>query len=184
MKDLSSKLLVNSALAKAPQPMSGLDILLDDPSLLESLKSNGGFASWVLKPDDPTFHGFGRIRLTGVRIFAEFGEGVKATDDKIEVRLSTSGVYIDKRPPAGETRQFVSEPWAKSFVYKWRGRDIEIDDSIAERYKDDFFNPTPFTTWTLHIGFRDGSPMDFSAATGLNVQFFGEVTDINEPPRA
>jgi hypothetical protein len=78
-------------------------------------------------------------------------------------------------------KQFVSQPTRRTFVYNpnWTGegdRGIVVDGDIARRYKDDFFNPTPFTTFTIRVVGRNGGTVDLSGVTGLKVYFSGEVT--------
>lgn len=175
VKTISGKLLTHSSLVQPPQTMNEVVFTLDDPALLQVLRASGGFVTWALAADAPAFHGFGRVRFTRVQVFAE---GVTTPND-LEVQIVTSGVYTDKKPHGG-TRRFVGEPVQVRFVYSGGDKTIKFDGDIARRYEDDFFNPTPFTTWTLRILCRHGGALDLAAITSLKIQFYGEATSIRE----
>jgi len=173
--DISTKVLARERLSPAPQTMLERIFELTAPEILTDLKSNGS-TSWTLATSDSAFRGFGRVRVDRVRVLAD---GIKPGAE-VEIRIRTSGVYEDKIPK-GNVRMFVSEPLSKTFVYRgdWKGGDvgIQIDGDVARRYQDDFFSPTPFTTWTLSINGRGGSKIDLSALTGLKFYFRGEITE-------
>lgn len=181
---VSSRLLTYDALDRPPQTMNDIHLTVD-PSTLSSLEANKGIVTWILSPDHPVFAGLGRVRFTRVRVFAE---GLQF-DGPIEVQIATSGVYVDKLLRLGATRQFVSQPMRINFVYDGQtlsgtgsnlNAHINVDGDIAQRYRNDFFNPTPFTTWTFRIKAQgdDETPLDFKSVTSLNVRFFGEATAI------
>ena len=100
----------------------------------------------------------------------------------IEVQILTAGLYADK-VPSGGTKQFVSQPTLRRFVYNpsWtgHGEGIVFDGDIAERYKYDFFNPTPFTTFTIRVRGRNDGTVDLSGVTGVKLYFSGEVTAVH-----
>lgn len=173
---VSSGLLTDDALARPPQSMPDVHFCLSDPALLSSMQTAGGLVTWHLSPDDTAFHDYGRIRITSVQVFAE---GL-TSDGPIEVQIATSGVYMDKMPTGGTTREFVSQPMRLNFLYETapgaRGRNVLVKADISPRYAGDFFNPTPFTTWTFRIKRQDGKALDLSAVTGLTIHFLGQVT--------
>ena len=182
VRAIAGKQLVSEALERAPQ--TGKDVFLTvDAAVLSGLKENQGFVSWVLEPDHTAFDDFGRIRFTGVRVFAE---GLKY-DGLVEVQVATSGVYTDKPTKGGKLRHFVGEPLRVNFVYdgktvagsgsEFSGR-VQVDGDIAPRYANDFFNPTPFTTWTLRIKAQghDEPPLDYDSIKNLDVHLLCEMT--------
>lgn len=149
---------------------------LDDADILTQLRENG-FATWQLDPEAVEFRNFGRIRFNRVRIYAQ---GL-ASKDNIEVKIATSGSYLDKVPgQKGMTRKFISMATRRNFVYNDydgnEAKDISFDGDIAPRYENDFFQPTPFTFWTVKIGRQDGKAIDLSKITALTIEFSGEAT--------
>ncbi len=54
-------------------------------------------------------------------------------------------------------------------------RDISFDGDIDPRYSSDFFNPTPFTTWTFSFNNKD---IDLKKIKGLKVLFSGNALSI------
>jgi hypothetical protein len=173
--DIASKQLRREALDPPPQTMREVVYTVNSPSVMEELRSNG-CASWTLDTANRSFDGLARIRIDRVRVLVE---GARS-NEPIEVQIQTAGLYADKVPTGG-TNQFVSQPTLRRFVYNpsWTGdgnRGIVIDGDIARRYKDDFFNPTPFTTFTIRVVGRNDGKVDLSAVTGLKVYFSGEVT--------
>lgn len=166
---ISGKKLKLEALGQPPQSMKRT-IYLDSLELLNQVRSNG-FVTWEISPETVAFRGFGRVRLKCVRVYAD---GLKSSDD-IRIQMVTSGVYIDK-VSGGGTRRFVSKNTRRDFVYNGATQEIGFDGDIAPRYVDDFFSPTPFTIWTLKIGYQDGRAIDLSSITRLRMEFQGEAT--------
>ncbi|MFC4161279.1 hypothetical protein [Chitinimonas lacunae] len=169
---LSSRLLLAQTLSKPPQTMDEVEIVLDDAALLASLQERGE-VSWTLPSDHPAFHGFGRVRLQRVRAFLE---GV-VKPGEIAVQIRTAGHYRDRRLD-GTLREFVGEPLSKQFVYQADTRRIRFDGDIARRYENDYFTPTPFTTWTLRFVRQDGQALDLTQVKQLIVKFYGEASSL------
>lgn len=176
--DIVGKQLRREALDPAPQTMQEIVCAVNSQSVIDGLRSIGS-ATWTLSTADLAFKGFGRVRIERIRVQVE---GARS-NVPIEVQIQTAGLYADKAPRGGthQLKQFVSQPTRRTFVYNpnWTGdgdRGIVVDGDIARRYKDDFFNPTPFTTFTIRIVGRDGGTVDLSGVTGLKVYFSGEVT--------
>jgi len=94
------------------------------------------------------------------------------------VRIATSGHYQDKAKD-GSSPEFVSTPRQMTFIYSGRDpKTIRQDGDIARRYEDDFFHPTPFTNWGIHISSQSGAELDFKTITGLRIEFSGESSSI------
>lgn len=176
---IAGDVLAISSLDKPPQSMgkgrkTGPAFLLNDDSVLNHMRTFGSI-TWELHYENTAFKDFSRIRLNCVRVFLE---GVSC-NGKIEIQVATSGVYTDKVPDGG-TGSFVGKPMRFNFVYDGQDQNqIIFDGDIAERYEDDFFHPTPFSTWTIKAVGQDGSGLDFSTLTGIRIEFGGEATSCN-----
>ena len=133
--DINSKQLTREALDQAPQTMQEIVSTVNSPSVIAELRSNG-CATWALGTANPAFDGFARVRIGRIRVLVE---GARS-NVPIEVQILTAGLYADKVPTGG-TKQFVSQPTLRRFVYNpsWtgHGEGIVFDGDIAERYKYD-----------------------------------------------
>ncbi len=177
-KGISNNSLTAEALKDhIPQTMVSKNIILKDSTLIDQLK-NDGFLSFNLTADNKEFDEFFRVRVNNIRVFAE---GL-TTEANILVKFSTSGVYVDKTADR-KSKKFISEPIVKNFVYSVKDdkRVIGIKADISPRYRNDFFYPTPFSTWTISISAQDqnGPPLDLSTLTALSVEFAGEASSLN-----
>lgn len=127
-------------------------------------------ATIPIASSDPAFHGLGRVRLSRVRIWLE---GVQASREKpIMIDLATSGHFEDRL--GQKSLEFAAAPVRRSFEYIKAARDltgIRIDGEVEEREKFCFFQPTPFTQWTVEIA--EGP--DLSGLTGLTMEFHGSA---------
>jgi hypothetical protein len=145
-------------------------------------------ASWVLKLHDDAFLDLDRIRITTVRVWLE---GAKIAPDKtIMVRISTSGSYRDR---LNDTKyQFTAKPLQRVFEYHvesaglgkpnpdWRFDNgdlgyIEIDGSVDTEVSYAYFQPTPFTEWTVEILKGENPGLDLSGVSKITMQFQGSA---------
>ena len=172
--------LVLSLLNPTPQNMGisnkgGINITLNDPQILEQLKSTSS-ANWQIKTDNPNFNGFGRVRLDLVRIYLL---GITTTDN-IMIQIVTTGVYNDINPSGGLPNLFVGAPMRINFVYSGSpdNPNIRFDGQVPVHYQNDFFQPTPFSSWTISISNQSGGSIDLSQLTGILIQLGGEATSI------
>lgn len=161
------------AIGEAPQTIPPNSYFIPAPNLPRLLFQQGGM-SIQINTDNSFFTGMGRIRLNRVRVFAE---GLDTTDN-VMVRIATSGHYQDKAKD-GSSPEFVSTPRQMTFIYSGSDpKTIRQDGDIARRYEDDFFHPTPFTNWGIHISSQSGAELDFKTITGLRIEFSGESSSI------
>jgi hypothetical protein len=165
-----------------PQLMSDKQFVIDDPKLLADLAAKGE-ARWVLPLDAHAFAGFGRVRLTRVRVWLD---GARLPDGgSVDVRMSTQGNYLDRF--AERPFQFTSKPLVRDFEYRvtalqvgppdWRFPNgtfgyIEVDGVVDDEVSYAYFQPTPFAEW--HVTVR-GDGLDLSGVTRLVMQFAGSV---------
>ncbi|MEN2284464.1 hypothetical protein AAGF08_20130, partial [Algoriphagus sp. SE2] len=168
---ISGKLLDLTSLSKEPEGISPTyTIPIED--LESSLKENGIF-SYNFTPENPAFERTYRIRLDNVQVFLE---GLEIPEEVI-VSIVTSGGFNDKTANNG-IRQFVSQPIRRLFKYDGATKKPTMTGGIVPRYLNDFFKPTPFTTWTIEITGRGNKKFDLSNVTGVTFSFVGEATAI------
>jgi hypothetical protein len=163
--------------------------VVDDPSVLAALAKNHT-ASWVLRLDDPDFLGKDRVRVRKVRVWLE---GPQMPDNTtVSIAISTSGSYRDRFN--GAAYQFTAEPLKRGFEYgvDVRGREdpawkfangqlgyVEVDSSVAEGLGYVYFEPTPFTEWTIAV---ENPELDLSKVARIIMQFEGSAIFATKVP--
>jgi hypothetical protein len=149
-------------------------IRIDDAQSLADLVQKG-LITWTLRYNDDHFKNLARIRFNQVSVFVEFKDGYRY-DKEISVRVLTSGRYSDKNRHKGE-KLFIGPPIQKNFEYtEVEGKqDVSVYANIAPRFVSDFFNPTPFTDWT--ISFNEAG-FDKEQVKGLKVVFAGDALSV------
>jgi hypothetical protein len=163
--------------------------VVDDPSVLAALAKNHT-ASWVLRLDDPGFLGKDRVRARTGRVWLE---GPQMPDNTtVSIAISTSGSYRDRFN--GAAYQFTAEPLKRGFEYgiDVRGREdpawmfangqlgyVEVDSSVAEGLGYVYFEPTPFTEWTITVAHPE---LDLSKVARIIMQFEGSAIFATKVP--
>lgn len=168
-----------------PQEMTGRgkQVVVKDGAFLAALKTDG-VASVLVPLDHPEFDGWDRVRLTTVRVWLE---GLKVpADSKINVRLSTSGQYQDRF--GSESFRFQTKPLMRGFEYTvagkqstthdWQFEDgsfgsLDIDGTVDQEVAYAYFEPTPFTQWTIDL--TEIQHRDASRVTKATLVFFGSA---------
>jgi hypothetical protein len=156
--------------------------VVDSPDVLAALARDHS-TSWVLGPDDPVFARNDRVRVNRMRVWLE---GAATPDNTaVSIAMSTSGNYHDRFN--GVAYRFTSEPLTRGFEYgvNVHGRQdpayqfdngqlgyVEVDSSVAEGLSYVYFEPTPFTEWTITVKNRE---LDLSKVTRIVVQFEGSA---------
>lgn len=175
--EISSKKLQTTALGQGgapPQTMKEVKFNFNDAKLVQDLRDHG-ITTFHIGTDNTYFNGFGRVRFNRVRIFVDGLE--KNLDTRIKVDIATAGEYADKAPQSLlYMKRFIGMQTLKTFVYNSTTESVSIDGDIAARYENDFFNPTPFTIWTIRISRQDGQELDLSKVTGIRLLLEGEAT--------
>jgi hypothetical protein len=168
------ELTLSGAFKTSPPQTINKQISIDDPETIEKLRQSG-YITWTLKYNDEHFKNLARIRFHQMSVFVEFEEGYRF-DKEISVRIMTSGQYADKNLHKGE-KLFVGPPLQKNFEYTEVDgvRDISVYANISARFVADFFNPTPFTTWTF--SFNDAE-FDRKQIKSLKLAFAGDALSL------
>lgn len=176
MTTLTGKELVSSTLASIsgiPGTLNGVEVVVSDPTVISELRENN-FSHIVIPTGEPAFRDLNRVRLLSMRVYLEGAE----TRGNIEVSIDCSGNYQDQMQHNNEytSLHFVSRPTRKKFVYQPGREEPIIKADIAERYLNDFFRPTPFTSWRIEVASRDNSVLDLTNLRAARMVFYGEYS--------
>ncbi|NUO03768.1 MAG: hypothetical protein HUU01_24405, partial [Saprospiraceae bacterium] len=173
---ISGNALVKGSLTGQVSDYSGAKIVLNDPELLKTFIQNDGALQWECPTNASVFNSFGRIRMTEMRVYLD---GLQY-QGLVEVKIVSSGIYTDKLTEQTSFVPRFSGPAMRfNFVYDTSDNNkIQSAANISSRLVDYFFNPTPFTTWTIKAMAQDGTPLDFSTVTGIRFEFFGQHTSL------
>ena len=170
-------------LAFKPQAIQDKVITIDDPDVIAALRA-GGSASFPVTQDAAVFHGWDRVRLDQVRFWIE---GAKpGSGGTVYVGFNTSSTYQDRLD--GRTFTFTSLPLpVMAFQYRvdsapanaeWTFANgtsghVEVDGAVADEEKYAYFEPTPFTTWTITISPDNNPGVDLSGVESIQMQVAG-----------
>jgi tetratricopeptide (TPR) repeat protein len=137
--------------------------------VVEALKS-GRRANVAIPLTDPGFSGYGRVRLSAIRVWLE---GVDSSQDAaVTVDIASSAQFEDRR--AGVVQRFTSVPVRRSFRYAGAVRSdaaIQLDGLVEDRERFRYFQPTPFSQWELSVP----EDVDLSNLTAILLEFQGSA---------
>jgi hypothetical protein len=168
-----------------PQVMLRKRVTIDSPAILTALNQDGQ-ATWDIGFDTPTFAGFGRIRLSTVRVWLEQDEPV-AADHTVTIQIATAGAYQDRLK--GLSYQFTSKPLERAFQYRvstsrqgppdWQFANgaygyIEVDGTVDREVAYAYFEPTPFAQWRVRPSIHS-SGTDLSKVKRIVMEFSGSL---------
>jgi hypothetical protein len=170
-----------------PQTLRSKRIVIEDPAVLEALRTEGS-ATWSVGLAEQTFAGFGRVRLSCVRVWLEGAQ--PGASERVNVLISTLGSYLDRH--AGSDYQFTSKPLQRTFEYgvstdrgtmpDWKFENgsfghIEIDGRVDEEVNYAYFEPTPFAQWRIDLALPSlhNTGLDLSGVTKITMELAGSV---------
>ncbi|MDI4666492.1 hypothetical protein K9U40_19495 [Xanthobacter autotrophicus] len=158
-----------------PSTTTNIEIVVSDPVELTGVV--GKRRVEITVPDDsPAFKYFARVRVSRIRVYAE---GV-TSPVPILVRISSNGIYRDcvRSGPSSSPRwvDFSGKKFSRVFVYKDQISPPLVEADTVERFRNDVFRPTPFTTWTLVFERQDGAAIDLTGLSAIRMQFSGECS--------
>jgi hypothetical protein len=162
-----------------PSVMSDKLFVINDPTLITAFQTSGK-AAWLVPTDDPNFAQLDRVRLNTVRVWLE---GATSSND-ISVNIKNSGNYLDRFQGVGY--QFSSKPMAQLFQYRLGGSNpspdwkfdngqvatIELDGRVDNEVAYAYFQPTPFSEWTISV---NTALVDVSKVTKITMEFIGSA---------
>ncbi|GAB2962176.1 hypothetical protein GCM10027048_33230 [Hymenobacter coalescens] len=172
----------------APEAMANKQVTITDAAFLEALRQRQP-ATWALPAAEAEFLGLDRVRITAVRAWLE---GAQAPErQKISLSIRTSGSYRDQLDGTGY--QFSSGPLKRAFEYHveapaghqpnpdWQFADgtlgyVELDGRVDNEVKYAYFQPTPFTEWTIQVNPAPANAgLDLSQVSRVTLQFEGSA---------
>ncbi len=130
------------------------------------------------------FSDLSRVRLRTVRMWIE--GAVPPSSTRITVRMETAGNYLDRFE--GTKYQFTSKPLQRIFRYRvsdkregtpnWRFENgtfgyIEVDGTVDDEVRYAYFEPTPFSEWTIKINASEG--VNLTGVTKITMEVAGSV---------
>lgn len=175
----------------APSTLHNKQVAITDTQFLDLLRQ-GKPATWALSTGEAEFLGLDRVRLTAVRAWLDGAQ--PRGRQKVSVTIRTSGGYRDQFGDTGY--QFSSSPLKRIFEYhveapaghqpnpSWQFADgtlgyIELDGDVDNEVKYAYFQPTPFTEWTVTI---NPSPrnagLDLTQLSKVTLQFEGSAVGV------
>ena len=150
------------------EPMD-VHLLIDSTDLLGQLQTSGEL-SLTIPIDHESFRGFGRVRIKRVRVYLN-DEAMRDVNKAVSIDISTSAHYYD-RYKGEQLLEYVSSPFNKRFVYRSKDKDHPIaDGTVADEFEFSYFEPTPFTTWTIKI--LDRSLVNFAKLDNVTLHLTG-----------
>lgn len=150
-------------------------IVSTDSPVLADAEPGARRLSITVPVDD--FDEYDRIRVEDIRVWTR-ADGDR---DRITTQIFTSGEYTDRA--GSELWDFSTKPLFWSFTYRhdargddedWWDRPIRIINTATDG-RDDFFQPSLFTTWT--VDFPQLSKLTLSDAREIVIDFHGTVTN-------
>nr|VFK48937.1 MAG: hypothetical protein BECKTC1821D_GA0114238_10643 [Candidatus Kentron sp. TC] len=151
-----------------PQPMD-VPLTIDQTILIERMRKTGRL-SWTIPMDQKEFALFGRVRVERFRVYLN-KEAIPDPDKTVIIEVSTSAHYYDRYKGA-EVLEYVSTPFRKPFEYQSNREDRPIaDGTTTDEFRFSYFEPTPFTTWTIEI--KDTDSVDLSKLKTVRLELKG-----------
>jgi hypothetical protein len=162
-----------------PSVMSDKLFVVNDPATIANFQKTGS-GTWAIPTDDPDFAQLDRVRLNTVRIWLEGANSA----DIISVNIKNSGNYLNRFQGTGF--QFTSKPLGQLFQYRLGGGNvqpdwtfdngqvatIELDGRVDNEVSYAYFQPTPFTEWTISV---NPANVDLSKLTKITMEFMGSA---------
>jgi hypothetical protein len=151
-----------------PQVLAGESVTLP-ASALASLKATQK-ALFALEQDQVELLPFQRIRFDCVRVYLD-GAVTGNASGELTVHIGSSGIYGDRY--GGDTYSFSGAPVQRAFVYRPANGSIVLDGQAPVGAQDAYFQPTPFSQWTIDLSGRGNAGLDLSKVTSVRLWFSG-----------
>ena len=149
-----------------PQSFHNYPVIVKDAQALEAFKKTRRLAIDI-PLDNGTFAKNERVRLREMKVWLE---GV-ASVDPVRLFISSSGTYADRYK--GKNFAFATSwPVEWSFRYMAAGREIQMSAAFDEQFRAFYFEPTPFTTWTVSASDPN---LDLSGLSRIVLEFSGSA---------
>ncbi len=157
-----------SSFSRPPQPFFNRVMVFDDAASLEQFYRDGQLTINV-DMDEPEFFDLDRVRLEGVRVWVETADS--SAGEVFFLDVETAGTYRDRF--GLEEYEFQGHSVNRAFAYRLDADglpEVLLEGTLADRFQFAYFEPTPFTTWTVTM---QSANFDFSRVTAISVEWFG-----------
>lgn len=158
-----------------PRPQNFMLAVMDinHPQQLKDFAGDGELA-FSIRLDNLDFDEFDRIRLDEVNVILK-GAGLQE-GQRYSIDVRTTGEYQDRLG----TRDFSfnAEPLFRRISYtlvdaQTSEVDVITNGAIASDYAINYFEPTPFSTWSIRL--RNPESFDLSQVESIQVEFKGNA---------
>lgn len=151
-------------------------INITDPAQLKNFTSTGEL-SFNLPLDEAAFCRYDRVRLNTVRAVLQGSE--LAAGQEFYLDITNNGAYQDRLKDKQFT--FNAAPLSRSFYYQLDDNRLDeplekqisiiTDGEVAKKYAFAYFEPTPFTTWSIAL--QNMKDYDLSKVERIHLEFKG-----------
>lgn len=162
-----------------PSVMSDKLFVITDPTVIAQFQKTGK-VTWTIPMNAPDFAQLNRIRLNTIRVWLDGA----TSSNIVNINIKNAGNYLDRFE--GTTYQFISKPLAQLFQYRlsdnnpqpdWRFSNglfatIELDGRVDNEVSYAYFQPTPFSEWTISVNL---STVDLSKLSKITMEFIGSA---------
>ncbi len=159
-----------------PQPFNVTDIIIKDKEQLNALVTEGKF-NFNIPLEQKQFCSLDRVRLDSIRIYLLGKELPQGKTFNLEI--SNSGSYQDRHRQ--NKFNFSAEPMKRSFIYvlddpKSNAVREVLDGKLAEQYGLKYFEPTPFSDWSVRVkNFKTSNNDYLKYIESLRIEFKGKA---------
>jgi hypothetical protein len=160
-----------SSFQPRPQDFNLTNIVVTEPVLLNDFKDNGEM-SFNVDLSHPSFIHFDRVRLNQVRVVLQ---GSQLPEDiSYFIDIESNGEYQDRFEDTEYT--FNSEQLFRFFGYEYLNNQtndyrVIIEGAVADDFKFAYFEPTPFTTWSISL--RNADDFNLDMIESIRFEFKG-----------
>ncbi len=159
-----------------PQDFNLTNVVLSNNVHLDDFRADGEM-SFSIDLLDPHFIHFDRVRLSQVRVILQGAELPEDTNYFIDIE--SNGVYQDRFASTDFT--FNSEQLFRFFGYRDLNSssddyEVIVEGAVADVFKFAYFEPTPFTTWSIRL--REAEDFDLSKVESIRLEFKGTAIPI------
>ncbi|WP_282131261.1 hypothetical protein [Pseudoalteromonas aliena] len=146
---------------------------LNAPQQLVDFAKDGEM-SFTLSLDNANFSQFDRVRLDEVNVVIEGNE--LSENQRYDIEVRSSGHYLDRFK--GQPYQFSAESLYRLVSYELLDSQLSrialiTSGAIAGDYAINYFEPTPFTTWSIKL--KQPELYDLSKVENIKVSFKGNA---------
>jgi len=180
LEDVEAKrVALLTKLKSAPGDMD-ISIKISDPDLIENMRKSGEL-TWNLPLDQDEFSELGRIRIRTIRAYIN-REAVLDAQKTIFIEIENTSHYTDRFQDI-TSLEYVTNPFFHKFQYRLDQETPLLDGNISDEKEYSFFEPPPFTSWTIKLLNKEvqsahpsRARVDLSKLNSIKLQFIGRAS--------